>query len=70
MPVRSEQLNARISERGKAILYALQDHFGLSQAGVIEMLLRDAAREKGIDMDDPQRKLGSTLGTGKGGRHA
>lgn len=69
MPPKTGQLNFRVSAEGKAILYALQDHFGLTQAGVMEMILRRVAREEGIDMKDPPRKFGSTLGMGKGGRH-
>lgn len=70
MPRKTDQLNFRITDEGKRILYALQDHFGLTQSGVMEMILRRVAREEGIDVKNPQRKLGSTLGSGKGGRHA
>lgn len=69
MPRKTSQLNFRITEEGKNILYALQDHFGLTQSGVMEMILRRVAREEGIDLKDPPRKLESTLGNGKGGRH-
>jgi hypothetical protein len=69
MPKREYQVNFRVSAEGKAILYALQDHYGLSQAGVFEMLLRQVARDQGIDTKKPGRSITSTLGSGKGGRH-
>lgn len=54
---RLDQVNFRISEQGKAILYALQDYHGLSQAGIFEMLLRQAARDAGWDPKNPPRDL-------------
>lgn len=54
MPSRKEQVNFRISDQGKTILYGLQDHYGLSQSGVFELLLREKARqvktEEGVDL--------------------
>jgi hypothetical protein len=47
MPPKREHVNFRISEEGKAILYYLQDYFGLTQGGVLELLLREKAREIG-----------------------
>lgn len=55
---RKDQLNVRISDEGFNILYALQDYFGLSQSGVIELILREKAREIGFDPKNPKRKLG------------
>jgi hypothetical protein len=43
-----DQVNVRLSDDAVAILYALQDHYGVSQAAVFEMLLRDRARTEGI----------------------
>ena len=43
-----DQINVRLSDHGIAILYALQDHWGLSQAAVFEMVLRNTARDEGI----------------------
>jgi hypothetical protein len=43
-----EQLNVRVSEDAHKALAALQKLHGLSQAGVIEMLLRREARKEGI----------------------
>jgi antitoxin component of RelBE/YafQ-DinJ toxin-antitoxin module len=48
MPKRPDQVNVRISDLGKNIMSALQDHYGISQAAVVEMLLRDKAREVGM----------------------
>lgn len=70
MPQRkTTNINVRITETGKQILYALQDHYGLTQSGVFELILRDCARALAWDPENPRRKLSSTLGTGKGGRH-
>jgi hypothetical protein len=38
------QTNIRLSDKGRALLEELQVHFGLSQTGVIEFLLREKAR--------------------------
>lgn len=70
MPKRPNTIAFRISDRGRSLLYAMQDHWGLSQAGVFELLLRNAARDAGFDVNDPPRSLTSTLAPGnKGGRH-
>ena len=55
---RPDQVNVRISDLGKSLLYALQDYHGVSQAAVIEMLLRKAARDIGWDLANPPRTLG------------
>lgn len=39
-----DQVNVRISDDAIAILYALQDYYGISQAALFEILLRDKAR--------------------------
>lgn len=44
------QLNVRISEKGRDILNELQERWGISQRDVVEMLLRDRARELGLDL--------------------
>jgi antitoxin component of RelBE/YafQ-DinJ toxin-antitoxin module len=44
-----DTVNFRISDDGKRILGALQEHFGLSQSSVFELLLREKARDLGID---------------------
>lgn len=41
-------LNIRFSDTARWIIDELQDHLGLSQASVIEMLLREEARRRGI----------------------
>jgi hypothetical protein len=45
---RSDNLNIRISDTGRYILTEFQELLGLSQASVIEMLLREEARRRGI----------------------
>lgn len=62
MAGRKDQFNARLSETGFNILYALQDYHGLSQAGVLELLLRKEARELGWDPKHPPRSLGGGRG--------
>lgn len=47
---RSTAINVRISEVGIGLLHALQDHYGLSQASIVEMLLREDARRQGINI--------------------
>ena len=51
MPSRRDQINVRASDEAVAILYALQDHWGISQAAIIEMLLRKASREEKLEMN-------------------
>lgn len=38
-----------LSEEGKRLLRVLSKYFGVSQAGVIEMLVREKAREEGLN---------------------
>lgn len=45
---RSTNLNIRFSETGKFLMGELQEHLGLSQASIVEMLLREEARRRGI----------------------
>lgn len=45
---RSGNMNVRISDTGRYLMDALQEHYGLSQSSIIEMLLRDDARRHGI----------------------
>jgi hypothetical protein len=45
---RKDQINVRASEEATQIMAALQDYWGISQAAIIEMLLRDKARELGL----------------------
>lgn len=69
MAAKEFQVNFRVSTQGKNILYSLQDYLGLSQAGVLEFILREEARRQGWDVNSPPRKFTSTLGDGHGGRH-
>jgi hypothetical protein len=52
------QLNARVSEAVFALVRALQDWHGLSQAGVLELLVREYAREHGISLRDAMARYG------------
>jgi antitoxin component of RelBE/YafQ-DinJ toxin-antitoxin module len=40
------QFNCRISDEAHAIVRELQEHLGLTQAGVLELVLRDYARSR------------------------
>lgn len=50
------QLNVRVSEEAHAIVRELQLHYGLTQAGVLELVLRETARERGFKMTELLRK--------------
>jgi hypothetical protein len=45
---RDYQLPLRVSKTAIEIVEALQEYYGLSKASVIEMLLREEGRRKGI----------------------
>lgn len=45
-----DQLNVRISDEAHAALRALAERQGLTQAGVLEVLLRNAARESDLPL--------------------
>jgi hypothetical protein len=45
---RKDQINIRASAEAISIMNALQEYWGISQAGIVEMLLREKARELGI----------------------
>lgn len=47
-----DQVNVRLSERAISILYALQDHYGLSQAAIFELLLRDKANDMNLKVNE------------------
>ena len=53
---RPAQLNLRVSDNARALLEVLQDHYGLSQAGVFELLLREAGRAVGYTAEDGRAK--------------
>lgn len=57
-----DQINIRLSDDDKARLKALQNRYGISQAAVITMLLRDKVIElkekEGFDWPKEARKLG------------
>lgn len=57
MPSRKPQVNVRLSPLGKDVLHFLQAHYGVSQAAVFEMLLRDKARSLGQDPAAVRRPL-------------
>ena len=57
MPPKSDQVGFRISKDGLAILFQLQEHYGLSQSGIFEMLLRERARAEGFKVSDLAAKL-------------
>lgn len=51
------QLNVRISEEARALLFALQIDLGdVGQAAALEVLLREAARERGIKLSDALKR--------------
>lgn len=43
--LKRNQVNVRLSDTGRSLLEALQEYHGLSQSGVLEMLLRRHAQE-------------------------
>ena len=43
-------VNVRLSDTARYILDQLQDYYGLSQASIFEMLLREDARRLGINI--------------------
>lgn len=57
MPKRLDQVNVRISEEGKATLYALQEYYGLSQAGLLEMILREKFKGLGLILEKTGTEL-------------
>lgn len=45
-----DQLNVRVSDEAHAIIRELAAFHGLTQAGVIEMVMRDVARDRGFNV--------------------
>ena len=58
--IREEQLNVRLSPDEMKRARRLAEHFGVTPANVVRMLLKERARELGIDDDgaapSPPRK--------------
>lgn len=50
------QISIRVSDTGKALLDALVDRLGVTQAGVIEMGLRELARKEGVSIPEKASK--------------
>lgn len=65
VPSDMPQLNIRLDPETREKLLALQDRYGLSQAGVVKMLIRDRVQEL-LRAGDPgftgKRKLGGRSG--------
>lgn len=45
---RSNVTSMRLTETGRYLMEVLQDHLGLSMSSVVELLLREEARRRGI----------------------
>lgn len=45
---RKGQTNLRLSDDGRAYLNALAEYYGLGTSGIVEMLIRERAHEKGL----------------------
>ena len=57
MPSKKKITPIRLSETGAALLRASAAHMGLSQTGVIEVLIREYAKREGLTEDDaPARR--------------
>jgi len=48
MPRTKKQIGLRVKDESIALMEALQRYHGLSQAGLFEMLMREAGRRAGI----------------------
>ncbi len=51
---KTEQFAMRLTSEGKRLLEALAGSRGISQAGIVEQLVRDEAERKGIKLEDLQ----------------
>lgn len=63
-------INIRVSDTGKHLMARLQDHYGLSQSSIIEMMLREEARRlhiripgSGADLAEKERQAARTAGS-------
>lgn len=45
-----DQLNVRVSDEAHAVIRELAKYHGLTQAGVLEMVLREIARDRGMNL--------------------
>jgi len=61
---RSSNINIRVTDTGKHLMACLQEHYGLSQSSIMEMLLREEARRlhiripgSGAAMREAEREL-------------
>jgi hypothetical protein len=45
-------ISIRVSDTGRALLDALTEHFGVTQAATVEMALRELARKEGLKIPD------------------
>ncbi len=45
---KNSSINIRVSDTGKYLMGRLQEHYGLSQSSVMEMMLREEARRLNI----------------------
>jgi hypothetical protein len=56
MPSKKPYFNTRLTPEGISLVELLLQHYGISQSAVIEILVRDRARELGLGMYSPARK--------------
>ncbi len=54
-PSKKRQLNVALSDEGHQLVRKLCEHHGLSQAGLIEMLLRKEARREKVTRGGKKR---------------
>lgn len=54
--IRQEQLNVRLSPEEMKRAKKLAEHYGVTPANVVRMLLRERARELGLDGETPAER--------------
>lgn len=54
--IREEQLNVRMTPAELKLARDVADHFGQTPAGLVRMLIREKARELGIEVPPVERR--------------
>jgi predicted DNA-binding protein len=54
---KKEATSVRLTPEAKTLLQRLSDSLGLSQAGVLEILIRDKAKRERVETNDRTREM-------------
>lgn len=49
------QMNFRLTAKAKSLLWQLSNHLGINQTAVVELAIRELAKQEAVDTDAPKK---------------